>query len=106
MSWLTCQFFPVGYARRDFWVALRRFWAGRMRPMSYIDRRSNCPRESATAPRLALTRLELAELLLDHYPHDRAEALEHLDFAIGELRDMKMQPAPERALSRREILEA
>ena len=65
-------------------------------------------------PELALTHLDLAELLLDHYPDDpstgsgqgRAEALEHLDFAITELRDMKMQPALERALSRREILEA
>ena len=57
-------------------------------------------------PELALTRLELAELLLDHYPDERAKALEHLDFAIGELRDMKMQPALERALSRREILGA
>ena len=57
-------------------------------------------------PELALTRLELAVLLLDHYPEERAEALEHLDFAITELRDMKMQPALERALSRREILGA
>ena len=57
-------------------------------------------------PELALTRLELAELLLDHFPDERDEALEHLDFAIGELRDMKMQPALERALSRREILVA
>ena len=47
-------------------------------------------------PELALTRLELAELLRDHYPDERAEAL---DFAISELRDMKMQPALERALS-------
>ena len=57
-------------------------------------------------PEMALTHLELAELLLDHYPDERAEALEHLDFAITELRDMKMQPALERALSRREILKA
>ena len=57
-------------------------------------------------PEIALTRLELAELLLDHHADERAEALEHLDFAITELRDMKMQPALERALSRREILEA
>ena len=57
-------------------------------------------------PEIALTRLELAELLLDHYPDDRAEALEHLDLAITELRDMKMQPALERALSRREIQKA
>ena len=57
-------------------------------------------------PLIALTRLELAELLLDRYPDERAEALEHLDFAINELRDMKMQPALKRALSRREILKA
>ena len=42
----------------------------------------------------------------DHYPADRAEALEHLDFAIGEFRDMKMQPSLERALSHRDILKA
>ena len=53
-------------------------------------------------PEIALTRLELAELLLDHYPDERAQALEHLEFAIGELRDMKMQPALDRALSRLE----
>ena len=57
-------------------------------------------------PEIALTRLELAELLLDHYPDERSEALEHLDFAITEFRDMKMQPSLERALSRREILKA
>jgi hypothetical protein len=57
-------------------------------------------------PELALTHLELAELLLKHYPDERAEALEHLDTAITELRDMKMQPALERALSHRDILKA
>ena len=57
-------------------------------------------------PEVALTRLDLAELLLDHYADERAEALEHLDFAIGELRDMKMQPALERALGRQAGLEA
>ena len=49
---------------------------------------------------------ELAELLLEHYPDERAEALEHLDFAIGEFRDMKMQPSLERALRRKDILKA
>ncbi len=50
---------------------------------------------------------ELAELLLEHYPEERAEALEHLDFAIGEsFRDMKMQPSLERALKHKEILGA
>jgi len=45
-------------------------------------------------------------LLLAHYPEEKAEALEHLDFAISELREMKMQPALERALKQRENLEA
>ena len=57
-------------------------------------------------PEIALIRMELAALLLDHYPDERAEALDHLDFAIAELRGMKMQPSLERALSHRELLEA
>ena len=57
-------------------------------------------------PEVALTRLQLAELLLEDYPDERAEALEHLDFAIGEFRDMKMQPSLERALKHKEILGA
>jgi uncharacterized protein (DUF924 family) len=36
----------------------------------------------------------------------RAEALAHLDFAIKESREMKMQPSLERALRHREILKA
>jgi len=35
-----------------------------------------------------------------------AEALEHLDFAISEFREMKMQPLLERALRHKEILGA
>jgi len=57
-------------------------------------------------PELALTRLQLAELLLEHYPDDKADALEHLDFAINEFRDMKMQPSLERAPRHKEILGA
>jgi hypothetical protein len=52
-------------------------------------------------PELALTRLQLAELLLEHYPEERAAALEHLDFVINEFRQMKMQPSLERALKLR-----
>ena len=37
-------------------------------------------------PEIALIRLQLAEVLLEHYPDERSEALEHLDFAIGEFR--------------------
>ncbi|UCB42804.1 MAG: hypothetical protein JSV77_10200, partial [Dehalococcoidales bacterium] len=57
-------------------------------------------------PEIALTRLQLAELLLEHYPDEKKEALEHLDFAINEFREMKMQPSLERALRHKEILGA
>jgi len=57
-------------------------------------------------PELALTRLQLAELLLEHYQDEKSEALEHLDFAINEFREMKMQPSLERALRHKEILGA
>jgi len=57
-------------------------------------------------PEIALTRLELAELLRTHYPDEKAVALGHLDFAVGELREMKMQQALERALKQREALKA
>jgi tetratricopeptide (TPR) repeat protein len=62
--------------------------------------------EVRSRPEVALTRLQLAELLLEHYPDERAEALEHLDFAIAEFRDMKMQPSLERALRHKDILKA
>jgi hypothetical protein len=46
------------------------------------------------------------QLLLEHYPKKRVEALGHLDFVISELRDMKIQPWLERALRHKEILRA
>jgi len=57
-------------------------------------------------PEIALIRLDLAELLLGHYPEERDAAIEHLDFAIGEFREMKMQPSLERALRHRGLLKA
>jgi len=57
-------------------------------------------------PEGALTHLALAELLLDHYPDEHDAAIEHLDFAIAEFQEMKMQPAPKRALGRRGLLKA
>jgi DNA-binding CsgD family transcriptional regulator len=52
-------------------------------------------------PELALTHVSLAELLLRGKENEtaRSDALEHLDTAIPELRDMKMQPALERAVA-------
>ena len=60
--------------------------------------------EMRLRPELALTCLQLAELQLEHDPNDRSEALEHLDTAIAEFRDMKMQPSLERALRHRQML--
>ncbi len=57
-------------------------------------------------PEVALTRLGIAELLLAHYPAEKKEALEHLDFAIKEFREMKMQPSLERALRQKTTLKA
>ena len=57
-------------------------------------------------PEIALTRLQLAELLIEHYPNEAAEAQEHLDFAIEEFREMKMQPSLERALRHKGLLKA
>jgi len=57
-------------------------------------------------PEVALSRLQLAELLLEHYPDERDAAIEHLDFAIAEFQAMKMQPSLERALSHRGLLKA
>jgi hypothetical protein len=41
-----------------------------------------------------------------HCLQEKSEAIEHLDFAIKEFRDMKMQPSLERALRHKEILKA
>jgi tetratricopeptide (TPR) repeat protein len=57
-------------------------------------------------PELALSRLYLAELLLEHYPDESAQAIAHLDFAVAEFQDMKMQPSLERALGHRQLLKA
>jgi tetratricopeptide (TPR) repeat protein len=57
-------------------------------------------------PELALTQLQLAELLLEHYRDEKREALGHLDLAITEFQDMKMQPSLERALRHKEIQNA
>jgi hypothetical protein len=43
---------------------------------------------------------------LEHYPDEKTEAPEHLDFAIKEFREMKRQPSLERALRHKEILKA
>jgi len=49
-------------------------------------------------PEIAVTRLNLAELLLKSYPLERPAAMEHLDFAIAEFEAMGMAPSLQRAL--------
>jgi tetratricopeptide (TPR) repeat protein len=71
----------------------------------YVQAREVCEKVRFR-PEIALTRLELAALLLAHYPDERAEAVEHLDVAIDEFRAMKMQPALERALRHKGLLHA
>jgi uncharacterized protein (DUF924 family) len=44
--------------------------------------------------------------LLEWYPEEKKEALEHPDFTIKEFREMKMQPSLERALRHKDILKA
>jgi DNA-binding NarL/FixJ family response regulator len=51
-------------------------------------------------PELALSRLELAELLLDHFPTDASLALEHLHAAAAEFDALDMRPALARAQRR------
>jgi tetratricopeptide (TPR) repeat protein len=72
----------------------------------YYDEAIKVCTEMKFRPELALSRLELAELLLEHYPREKSEAIAHLDFVIPEFRDMKMQPSLERALRHKEILKA
>jgi DNA-binding CsgD family transcriptional regulator len=49
-------------------------------------------------PELALSRLDLAQLLLKHYPGERGTAFAHLDFAIAEFEAMDMLPPLKRAM--------
>jgi hypothetical protein len=56
-------------------------------------------------PELALSHMRLAEMLLDHYQDEKTNALDHLEFAIKEFREMTMRPSLERALRLRERIE-
>jgi len=49
-------------------------------------------------PETAHVRLALAGLLFEHFPDERSEAAEHLNLAVREFRDMKMQPSLEDAM--------
>jgi tetratricopeptide (TPR) repeat protein/archaellum biogenesis ATPase FlaH len=72
----------------------------------YYQKAIKVCKEILFRPELALSCLQLAELLLEHYPRKNKEAVEHLNFAINEFREMNMQPSLERALRHKEILKA
>ena len=55
--------------------------------------------ETGFLSELALTRLQLAELLLTHYPDEENEALELLTSAVAALDEMKMRPSLEHAFN-------
>ena len=71
---------------------------------AYYDQARELCEKVRFRPELALSRLGLVELLLEHYPDERAAAIEHLDFAMRKFQEMKMQPSLERALRHRELL--
>jgi tetratricopeptide (TPR) repeat protein len=87
---LTCIFLHLGTAAA--------FLGRPDEARRYYDKAKKVTAEMRFRPELALARLQLAELLLEHYPAEKADALDHLDFAIKEFREMKMQPSLERAL--------
>ena len=72
--------------------------------LTHYDEALKVATEMSFRPEVALTRLQLAELLLEHYPEEKADAMEHLDFAIREFREMKMQPSLDRALKHCQVL--
>ena len=85
---------------------LRPFWENPDEAATTISRPSTFAPAVRFRPEAAITRFHLAELLLDRYPDQRSDAQEHLDIAIAELREMKMQPALERALGHKGLLKA
>ena len=112
-------------------MAPRSSWGRPEKARGYYEQALDVCTRARFRPELALTRLEIAELLLSEadgvQPSAigargrrrgrakageptaaslRSEALEHLDFAIDELRDMKMRPALERALGHKGMLNA
>ena len=73
---------------------------------AYYDQALDVCQRVRFRPEIAQIRLELSELLLQHYPGEKATAIEHLDFAVTEFRAMNMQPALERALRQKGLLGA
>jgi len=83
-------------------VFLGRFEEARIHYLKAVD---DCT-EMPFRPELALSRFQLAELQFEHFPEERTEAMEHLEFAISEFEEMKMKPSLEKAMKLKESLEA
>ena len=102
---------PKGFSRRDLFQtaplgAAAAFLGRPEEARAYYEEALDMATRLRFRPEIALTRRGFAELLLEHYPDEKAEALGHFDFAIGEFREMKMHPALERALKQREAHKA
>ena len=67
------------------------------RALEYFQKAMEVSTNMPDRPEIALTRFDMAELILGHFPSQRDEAMEHLELAIAEFEDMKMQPSLERA---------
>jgi tetratricopeptide (TPR) repeat protein len=77
------------------------------RALAYYEQALELATRMRHRPEIALAHLGLAEVLLyDANETTRSEGMQHLDIAIAEFRDMKMQPALERALRHKEVLKA
>jgi class 3 adenylate cyclase len=68
------------------------------RARSYFLKALEVDERVRARPEIALLSLDMAQLLIEHYPNERVEALQHLDFALSEFQAMKMQPALEEAM--------
>jgi len=60
--------------------------------LSYLKRALKVATRMAFRPEIALTRLQLAELLMEYRPEEDTKALRHLELAINALREMNMRP--------------
>lgn len=70
--------------------------------LAYCRRALDVCNDMRFRPEAALVRLQMADLILEHYPHEAQQARGHLEFAISQFRDMNMLPSLEQALRHRQ----
>ncbi|MBL7175246.1 MAG: AAA family ATPase [Desulfobacteraceae bacterium] len=54
-------------------------------------------------PEVALTHFHISELLYHHFPDERKKAFDHLDFAIADFHEMRMEPTLQLALKYKDL---